>query len=234
MELQHEEKVISYLIEWDTYNILIDTGMGVVDIKKYIENISNKKIIVINTHHHFDHIGDNHQFDDIFAIDHEKMIHQQRGYTNKELRAYFSPDSFTECIWFDFNLYHIKPFQITKFLNNWSIIDCHPFEFHIIHTPWHSKDSLCLFEKNNGYLFCWDTYYEWNIYIDNIQDYLLSLEKLIQLPLRKIFPWHNSTWMNGDNMKEFIHFIIAQKKDLIKEWSLRYKNNTIFLKPDLL
>lgn len=47
--------------------MLIDTGMGVDDIKKHIGTLSGKETVVLNTHHHFDHIGGNHQFDTIFS-----------------------------------------------------------------------------------------------------------------------------------------------------------------------
>ncbi|WP_232698498.1 MBL fold metallo-hydrolase [Brevibacillus daliensis] len=61
------------LIMGDRYNYIIDTGLGslsVAPIKEYIKH-DNKPIIVINTHHHWDHIWGNSSLRDCMIISHK-------------------------------------------------------------------------------------------------------------------------------------------------------------------
>ncbi len=51
--------------------LLIDTGCGLFPLKPIVKQfINEKKLFVINTHSHFDHIGANGEFDEVFI--HEK------------------------------------------------------------------------------------------------------------------------------------------------------------------
>ena len=61
------------LIIGERYNYIIDTGLGalsVVPIMEYIKN-DNRSVIVINTHHHWDHISGNSSLKDCTIIAHE-------------------------------------------------------------------------------------------------------------------------------------------------------------------
>lgn len=71
-----------------------------------------------------------------------------------------------------------------------------PFRFSIIHTPGHSPDSICLYEKKLGYIFSGDTIYSGPIYLhlkeSKLSDYKKSINKLIKInSIKKIFPGHN-------------------------------------------
>ena len=62
-----------YLIRGKKFNYLIDTGLGsfcAEPIKKYLKS-DRKQLIVINTHHHFDHIWGNASFDSCIIISHK-------------------------------------------------------------------------------------------------------------------------------------------------------------------
>ena len=41
---------------------LIDSGMGVVSLRKHIPLVSEKQTVAIASHTHFDHIGCHHEF----------------------------------------------------------------------------------------------------------------------------------------------------------------------------
>src|ERR1700682_4110236 len=59
--------VNSWLIEGSTSAVLFDTGLGVANIRKVAEEITPHKLLVVNSHYHFDHSGGNRFFDK-FAI----------------------------------------------------------------------------------------------------------------------------------------------------------------------
>ena len=55
-----------YLLFGSHSALLIDTGCGIFPIKPIIDSlIGNKKLIVINTHAHWDHVGGNHEFSEV-------------------------------------------------------------------------------------------------------------------------------------------------------------------------
>ncbi|GCD11053.1 MBL fold metallo-hydrolase [Clostridium tagluense] len=56
-EYGHWEKVHSYLLIGKTSALLIDTGLGIGNIKKEIDKLTELPVIVVTTHVHWDHIG---------------------------------------------------------------------------------------------------------------------------------------------------------------------------------
>jgi len=54
--------VNSYLISGSAEAVLFDTGMGISDIKTIVCGLTDLPIRVVNSHHHFDHIGGNQLF----------------------------------------------------------------------------------------------------------------------------------------------------------------------------
>ena len=63
------EEVISYLVLGEDKAALIDTGNGIGDIKALVDRLTNLPVTVLNTHTHGDHIGGNHQFREVAALD---------------------------------------------------------------------------------------------------------------------------------------------------------------------
>ena len=61
-----------YLIEGPEKAMLIDTGLGLGDLKGLCEKLVNgKEIICVNTHNHLDHIGGNPQFDKVYINEYD-------------------------------------------------------------------------------------------------------------------------------------------------------------------
>lgn len=55
-----------YLLEGDEKNLLIDTGYGVGNLRAYVENLTNKPVVVANTHYHPDHAAGNGEFEQVY------------------------------------------------------------------------------------------------------------------------------------------------------------------------
>ncbi|MBA7645059.1 hypothetical protein ES703_52811 [subsurface metagenome] len=56
--------------------LLIDTGAGLFPLKPIITDlIGERNLKVLNTHCHWDHVGSNHEFDEIYIHEIEKVIH---------------------------------------------------------------------------------------------------------------------------------------------------------------
>lgn len=108
-----------------------------------------------------------------------------------------------------------------NFINKKSAkIEIKPFVFQILKTPGHSPDSICLFEKNRGWLFSGDTLYPAPIYLhlkeSNLKDYKKSLKKLLKLKISRIFPGHDNFRFPVSNIFK-IFKLLTRKKNLKKK-----------------
>ena len=61
----NEYMVTSFLIEGTDKAMLMDTGMDIFNIKKFVATMTNKELIVVNSHFHPDHSNGNHKFAEV-------------------------------------------------------------------------------------------------------------------------------------------------------------------------
>lgn len=66
-EYGHWENIHSYLVIGNDYAALIDTGIGIGNIKSVVEHLTSLSVKVITTHVHWDHIGGNGQFSEVYV-----------------------------------------------------------------------------------------------------------------------------------------------------------------------
>lgn len=56
-----------YLLEGNDRAMLIDTGWGAGNLRAFVEKLTNKPLIVVNTHYHPDHSAGNGEFEEVFV-----------------------------------------------------------------------------------------------------------------------------------------------------------------------
>ena len=61
------EEVISFLIVGNDFALMFDTGLGIGNIRRVVDQLTDKDVVVLNSHTHYDHIGGNHLFDTIYG-----------------------------------------------------------------------------------------------------------------------------------------------------------------------
>lgn len=61
-----------YLLEGDEKALLIDTGYGVGNLRAFVEKLTDKPILVANTHFHPDHAAGNGEFEAVYMSEGEK------------------------------------------------------------------------------------------------------------------------------------------------------------------
>ena len=71
-EYKHWEETHCYLLCGTKRAILIDTGLGVSNIREVIDGLTKLPVTVITTHVHWDHIGGHKYFDNIAVHEEEK------------------------------------------------------------------------------------------------------------------------------------------------------------------
>ncbi|MCJ7450323.1 MAG: MBL fold metallo-hydrolase [Candidatus Nanohaloarchaeota archaeon QJJ-9] len=94
-------------------------------------------------------------------------------------------------------------------------------EFEVIHTPGHTEDSICLYNKEEKILFSGDTVFPNGIFgrtdlKDGDNDKIVrSVEKLAELDVKKIFPGHGH--YGEENGNQHILEALEKAKEELKE-----------------
>ena len=204
MEPHHFQEVISYLIMGGDKALLLDTGMGVANIREAVSGLWDKEIVVINSHVHFDHVGNNYLFDEALVYDDAGAADRlKRGYSKSELSPQAKPRLFdlSRATGFDFDNYSIPPSKC-KTIKDGHVIDLGGRLIKVIHTPGHSPESIMLLDEDNKMLFTGDTYYPGHLYAhfegdfyrnSDLHAYAATMESVSLLAdsLASIHPSHN-------------------------------------------
>lgn len=200
-ESHQAEEVISYLVVGARKALLFDTGMGIAPIRPVVERLTKLPVTVLNSHTHFDHIGGNHEFSDILAMDtaftHERAAH---GYSNKVMKEEVSPGNLCGRLpkGFDKNAYRARPFRITGTVHDGSQIDLGGRTLEVLAVPGHTPDSIALLDRANRLLFTGDTFYVGPIWLfepeTDLNAYAGSTARLASLAgsLDLLLPAHNT------------------------------------------
>jgi glyoxylase-like metal-dependent hydrolase (beta-lactamase superfamily II) len=199
--------VNSYLIVGSRRAVLFDTGLGIAPIRPHVEAITDRPITVVNSHHHFDHVGGNAEFDDI-AVHANGVDHHHAGPPPRWLPAYLrSVDesaqqyrAFEEMDRCGFNVlapemkmrpfpaafepqkWAIEPPAPTQTLDEGDTLDLGGRAVTVLHTPGHTPDSICLLDQDNRILFSGDTVDTGPLYAHlpgaSLDDYTATMRRL--------------------------------------------------------
>jgi glyoxylase-like metal-dependent hydrolase (beta-lactamase superfamily II) len=174
--------VATYLVQGRRRAILIDTGLGISNIRPVVEELTDLEILVVNTHYHFDHSGGNHHFERI-AIQREGKDRLAEPVSEEILQRYMS---YTQDMLEHFNVYcelddrffHFLTEETTprplppgfspeewryvptvpaKLLDEGDELDLGGRRLRVLHTPGHTPDCICLLDEASGVLFGGDT-----------------------------------------------------------------------------
>ena len=220
-EYGHWEKVHSYLVIGDKHAALIDTGIGIGNIKEVVDQLTSLPIKVITTHVHWDHIGNHGLFDEIYVHELEKdwLSRGIAGLPIEVIRREVSRD-ITKPLPEDFRIAEYEPFigEPTGLLKNNDNIDLGNRVLTILHTPGHSPGHLCIYEAERGYLYTGDLLYKGTLFaFYPTTDPLLfvkSVEAVSRIDnVKKVLPGHNEL----DLSKEFILEVNKACQDLFSK-----------------
>lgn len=195
------EEVISYLIIGTKKALLFDSGNGLGSISSLVKELTKLPVTVLNSHTHYDHIGGNHEFDSILALETEYTLHwAKNGWSHNLVKNEVAPDAICSNKLPDLDTanYRIKPFSISTFIKDGHIIELGQRTLEVISVPGHTPDALALLDREHGYLWTGDTFYAATIWLffegTDLDAYEESIGKLADLSasLKKLFPAHNT------------------------------------------
>ena len=195
-EYQHWEETHSYLLVGSEKALLIDTGLGVANVKNVVDSLTKLPILVATTHVHWDHIGGHKYFNNIAVYDSEKDWLIDFPLPLNAVKANLQDVNCKFPENFDINNYNVYQGQPQIILHDNEIIDLGNREIKVMHTPGHSPGHCCFSELYSGYLFSGDLIYKGclDIYYPStdIGDFVNSIKRVKQLPVSRILPGHHS------------------------------------------
>jgi glyoxylase-like metal-dependent hydrolase (beta-lactamase superfamily II) len=193
------EEVISYLVVGEKRALLFDTGLGVGNMRAVVASLTKLPVIVLNSHTHFDHVGGNADFTDIYGEDTSYSLDNAKGQANPYSRDALAPERICGKLpgGVKADTYAIRPWKVTHVIHDGERIDLGNRELEILFTPGHTPDALSLLDRQNGLLFTGDTYYPGPIYLfvpeTDLAAYTRSITRLAGLSpgLKLLLPAHN-------------------------------------------
>jgi glyoxylase-like metal-dependent hydrolase (beta-lactamase superfamily II) len=174
--------VNSFLIEGSSAAALIDTGLGIGNIRQVAEELASRDVFALNTHYHFDHSGGNHWFStrlihedgaavierpvgpDLFRRYGEfigQLVDALPRFRDLDERFFhFLTEETTPRplpAGFDLASWSYRPTTATRTLRDGDRVELGGRDLTVLHTPGHTPDSICLLDERNGVLFGGDT-----------------------------------------------------------------------------
>ncbi len=127
-----------YLLEGKDKALLIDTGWGAGNLRAHVERLTDKPLIVSNSHGHLDHSGGNGEWDSVIMLPGGKDDIYTCHRAPFDLSALPYPDY--EC----------------KFVKDGDIIELGERSIELMDISAHSNGSLAYIDRKNGFIFVGD------------------------------------------------------------------------------
>ncbi len=195
-EYKHWEETHCYLLCGREMALLIDTGLGVANIKNAVENLASMPVVAAVTHAHWDHIGGLRHFDNIAV--HELEKDWISGHFPLPLQAVKDNLAKYPCDFpadFDIENYQIFQGMPQKILRDGDLLDLGGRQIQVVHTPGHSPGHCCFYEAERGYLFSGDLVYKGCLYAfyptTDPQLFYDSVKRVRKLHVTRILPGHH-------------------------------------------
>lgn len=201
-------------------DMLVDSGMGVVSLREWVPLVTERELIAVASHTHFDHIGCHHEFEcrAVHSAEAELLADPTREntladpYVTDDIFDALPPEPYcSKC-------YSVKRAPATRLLEDGDMIDLGDRQFEVIHTPGHSPGGIALYEKATEILFSGDILYDGPLiedtYHSNADDYLASMERLLRIEVRLVHGGHFPSF-SGERYRELITDWLDAKQKII-------------------
>ncbi|MFW9947797.1 MAG: MBL fold metallo-hydrolase [Candidatus Odinarchaeota archaeon] len=184
-----------YLILGSHTALLLDTGCGLYPLKPIVDDLIDKrKLLIFNTHTHWDHILGNVEFEGVYVHENEVDI------ISKPYDVSYFKDSPNEIVEiYAKRNFLIPPAKIIKPLKHGDRFDLGEIEVEVYHCPGHSPGSICLL-TSKAELFTGDVAYYGDQFLPKKEDFpqvLSTLSNLIDLckakEIKELYPSHRQS-----------------------------------------
>lgn len=206
-EYKHWEETHCYLLIGLNQCLLIDTGLGVGNIRKVIEKLTDLPLDVVTTHVHWDHIGGHQYFQNIAVHEAEEVwLSTQFPISLESVKINLTKGDCVFPSYFDLSQYKIYQGSPSVILHDNDMINLGNRLVKVIHTPGHSPGHICLYEEQRGYLYTGDLIYEGTLDAfyptTNPYEFMQSVKKVRKLSITKLLPAHHNLKIEIDLIEQ--------------------------------
>ena len=177
-------------------DLLFDSGMGVVSLKRHVALVTEKPLLSVASHCHFDHVGGHYEFDTRLSHAAEADIMSAPDRRNTVADEYVTAEIFSAQPYsgFDASQYNIRAAPPTGLVADGDVIDLGDRHFEVLHLPGHSPVSIALWEAASATLLSGDVVYDGplldTLYHSVPEDYAASMERLRAYKVETVHSGH--------------------------------------------
>jgi glyoxylase-like metal-dependent hydrolase (beta-lactamase superfamily II) len=190
-------------------DLLVDSGWGVVSLREHIPLVTERPLVAVASHTHFDHIGGHHEFPIRWVHRAEAAILARPTRVDTLADPYASDEAFAALPPRPYasTTYCPSAAPATRLLEDGDVVDLGDRALEVVHTPGHSPGGIALFERRTGILFSGDIVYDGPLVEDcpgaDAVDYERSMRRLLALPVRVMHGGHFPS-CSGEQLRELI------------------------------
>lgn len=182
-------------------DLVVDTGMGLADLKAALDLTPGKPVLALATHIHLDHVGSLHLFSERAgpSVSAEGFATMPDVLTYADMfRTMQDPVERPPAAGWRAADYRLDPAPLTLVLGEGDVVDLGDRRFTVLHLPGHSPDSIAFLDEADGLFFSGDAIYDDQL-LDDLPDsdrdaYRRTMMRLLELPIRVGYGGHGPSF----------------------------------------
>lgn len=211
-----------WLIQGRDRDLLVDSGMGVMPLRKEIERLTSHQVLAVASHTHFDHVGNHHEFDHRLCHPAEREVLRAPDAANTVWTEFCAMCDVSQSIdalpfrGFSFDDYLVKPAPPTQLIAEGDELDLGDRLLSVFHMPGHSPGSICLYEAETRTIFCGDVLYDGelldSLYHSDAELYRETLARLREIPATTFHCGHFASFGRDRAIELIDHYCASRAK----------------------
>lgn len=198
-------------------DLLFDTGLGHVSLRRHVRLVTERSLVCVASHTHFDHIGCHHEFSErcVHRAEADILADPRNEWT---LADRYATDDMFDAVpegW-DAARYRVAAAPAGRVLEHGDVVDLGDRAFEVIHTPGHSPGGIAMWEAKTGTLLAGDIVYDGPLIDDAYHsvpdDYAATLERMRALAVEVVHGGHFQSFGRVRYRQLIDEYLAARRK----------------------
>ncbi len=141
-----------YLIEGRDRALVIDTGYGQLDLRKKLQELTQKPLLAVLTHGHIDHAFGAHYFDKVYFNKDDLSVYEEH-YMFKKYQPYDAASGLSAQEFEEWQTAKVEDFE---YISPGKLFNLGDNELEVISLKGHTPGSIGILDRKHGILFSGD------------------------------------------------------------------------------
>lgn len=197
-------------------DLLFDSGLGHFSLSEHIKLVTERPLLCVASHTHFDHIGCHHEFAHRCVHSAEAAILADPRNDLTLAGKYATEEMFNRLpAGWQTGRYRIQPAPAERLLEDGDVIDLGDRSFEVVHTSGHSPGGIGLFERKTGIFLSGDIVYDGPLiddaYHSDLAAYQATFERIRSSPVSAVHGGHFPSF-GRTRYRQLIDEYLAQRR----------------------